>query len=103
MADTMTYTFEPDLAVVGVGEIITFEVMNNGKINHEFSIGNQEDQKEHAEMMMKMPNMVHNDPNTVTVPPGESRSITWLFKGDDVVVFACNIPGHYQAGISPDY
>jgi len=99
MADSMTYTFNPELASIRDGEIINFVVTNDGKINHEFSIGNQDDQIEHAEMMLKMPNMVHADPNTVTVAPGDTASLAWQFEGDDLVVFACNIPGHYQAGM----
>jgi len=99
MSDAMTYTFTPNITSIRDGEVINFVVSNEGKIDHEFSIGNQEDQKEHAAMMVRMPGMVHDDPNTVTVTPGESRTLTWRFKGDDMVVFACNIPGHYQAGM----
>jgi len=99
MADTMTYRFNPDIDSIRDGEVINFVVTNEGKINHEFSIGNQADQIAHADMMSKMPNMIHDDPNTITVPPGESKSLAWRFKGDDLVVFACNIPGHYQAGM----
>lgn len=99
MSDVMTYTFTPDLSSINNGEVINFVVINDGKINHEFSIGNAEDQKEHATMMAQMPNMVHDDPNTVTVQPGQSKSLAWRFQGDDLVVFACNIPGHYQAGM----
>lgn len=99
MSDSMKFTFIPELASIQDGEVINFTVSNNGKINHEFSIGNQADQVEHAAMMAKMPNMIHDDPNTVTVVPGGSKSIAWRFAGDDLVVFACNIPGHYQAGM----
>ncbi|MDH3219117.1 MAG: hypothetical protein OEO19_06245 [Gammaproteobacteria bacterium] len=50
-------------------------------------------------MMQKMPDMKHNDPNTVSLAPGESTSLTWKFMGKDTVVFACNIPGHFEAGM----
>jgi uncharacterized cupredoxin-like copper-binding protein len=49
--------------------------------------------------MRKMPNMAHDDPNTVTVDPGQTRALTWRFDGDQPVVFACNIPGHAEAGM----
>ena len=48
-------------------------------------------------MMRQMPNMVHDDPNTVTVEPGQTRELTWRFDGEQPVVFACNIPGHAEA------
>ena len=43
--------------------------------------------------------MVHHDGNTVTVKPGETKELTWKFKGNSDVVFACNIPGHFEAGM----
>ena len=99
MSDAMTYTFDPGLDSIKENQVIKFVVQNKGKIDHEFSIGNQEDQIAHASMMAKMPNMTHDDPNTITVKPGSTKTLVWRFKGEDVVVFACNIPGHYQAGM----
>ena len=49
--------------------------------------------------MRKMPDMKHKDPNTVSLAPGESAMLSWRFKGSDTVVFACNIPGHFEAGM----
>lgn len=99
LTDDMRMNFKDDTSAIKSGTIIQFIVTNNGKIPHEFSVGNQDEQKEHAEMMRSMPGMVHADGNTVTVKPGESRALTWHFEGDDLVVFACNIPGHYEAGM----
>lgn len=102
MRDTMRFDFSPEFKDLHDGEVIQFNVKNDGVIVHEFSIGNAADQVEHAEMMRKMPNMMHSDPNTVSLRPGESTSITWRFMGDDTVVFACNIPGHFEAGMHHD-
>ena len=99
MQDTMRFEFEPDLGELKHGETIEFKVRNDGQIQHEFSIGNAEDQAKHAIMMQKMPNMKHNDPNTVSLAPGESAKLSWKFMGKDTVVFACNIPGHFEAGM----
>jgi uncharacterized cupredoxin-like copper-binding protein len=100
MRDTMRFVFSPEFERLHESDVIRFEVRNDGKIRHEFSIGNAEEQKKHAEMMRKMPDMQHEDPNTVSLEPGETATITWRFKGGDTVVFACNIPGHYEAGMS---
>ena len=100
MRDTMSFVFSPEFENLKDGEVIRFEVRNDGQIMHEFSIGNAEEQKKHAAMMRKMPNMKHADPNTLSLEPGERGSITWHFKGDETVVFACNIPGHFEAGMS---
>lgn len=99
MLDTMRFVFEPGLNSLRHGEMIDFVVTNNGVIKHEFSIGNAEDQVKHAEMMRKMPDMDHQDPNTVSLAAGETARLSWRFMGDDTVVFACNIPGHFEAGM----
>ena len=106
MLDTMRFEFEPGFADLHDGEVIRFDVRNDGRILHEFSIGNAAEQKAHAKMMREMhdmeKDMKHEDPNTVSLEPGESGSITWRFAGDDTVVFACNIPGHFEAGMHHD-
>lgn len=99
MKDSMRFVFNPELGELIDGEIIEFQVTNDGAIQHEFSIGNAEDQVKHAQMMRQMPDMKHNDPNTVSLAPGESASLSWKFIGKDTVVFACNIPGHFEAGM----
>ena len=99
MQDTMRFVFEPVPGELKNGETIEFNVRNDGQIQHEFSIGNAEDQVKHALMMQKMPDMKHNDPNTVSLEPGESATLSWKFMGKDTVVFACNIPGHFEAGM----
>jgi uncharacterized cupredoxin-like copper-binding protein len=96
--DSMKYTFSPELKLSD-GEVVTFVITNSGKITHEFSIGDAEEQKSHQEMMRKMPNMTHSDGNSITLKPGETREITWKFKKGAEVVFACNIPGHFEAGM----
>lgn len=99
MIDAMRFVFEPELNILKHGETIEFIVTNNGVIKHEFSIGNAEDQVKHAEMMRKMPDMDHEDPNTVSLTAGKTARLSWRFMGDDTVVFACNIPGHFEAGM----
>ncbi len=96
--DTMRYEFSDDLSFKD-GEVVTFIITNKGKIPHEFSIGDKEEQLAHLEMMKKMPDMVHEDGNTITLNPGETKELTWKFKGNPEIVFACNIPGHSEAGM----
>ncbi|WP_263141913.1 plastocyanin/azurin family copper-binding protein [Pseudomonas sp. RIT-PI-AD] len=43
--------------------------------------------------------MTHDDPNSVLVPPGQTAELTWTFKEATGLEFACNVPGHYQAGM----
>jgi hypothetical protein len=42
------------------------------------------------------------DPKTVLPEPGESATLAWRLQSADTVVFACNIPGHFEAGMRHD-
>ena len=95
--DTMRYAFSSDLKLKS-GDVVKFVITNKGKIPHEFSIGDEAEQAEHREMVRKMPNMVHQDASTVTIKPGETQILAWKFNTADVVI-ACNIPGHFEAGM----
>lgn len=99
MRDSMRFVFEPALNSLRHGESVEFRVRNEGAIPHEFSIGNLEEQIAHAKMMREMPSMKHNDPNAITLRAGERGRLAWRFLGNDEVVFACNIPGHTEAGM----
>jgi uncharacterized cupredoxin-like copper-binding protein len=36
------------------------------------------------------------------VEPGKTAELTWTFSKATRLEFACNIPGHYQAGMKGD-
>jgi len=98
MMDSMKFNFS-DMAGIKKGDIIKFVVMNKGKIPHEFGIGSIEEQTAHRKMMQSMPGMKHEDGATISVEPGKSKEIVWHFMGDSTVQFACNVPGHFEAGM----
>ncbi len=99
LTDDMKIVFSEDLDSIKSGTVIQFIVKNDGKINHEMSIGSEEEQLAHAEMMRQMPDMKHEEGNTVSVDPGKLKFLTWRFEGNGTVMFACNNPGHYEAGM----
>jgi uncharacterized cupredoxin-like copper-binding protein len=84
---------------IKAGETIRFVVTNAGKLRHEFMLGGAKAQREHAEMMKQMPDMVHEDANTLTLEPGETKSLVWQFTRAGKLEVACHIPGHYEAGM----
>lgn len=49
--------------------------------------------------MRKMPKMDYQNPNTGLLSPGETARLSWQFTADDTDAFACNIPGHFKAGM----
>lgn len=116
--------YEPESIEVSTGETVRFMVENKGALVHEFNIGtasmhaaHQEemqmmvdhgvirgDRIDHDMMEMEMDghSMKHDDPNSVLLEPGESAEIVWKFTESTELEFACNVPGHYSAGMYGD-
>jgi uncharacterized cupredoxin-like copper-binding protein len=97
MTDNMRFT--PDSLTIKQGETVKFIITNQGKILHEMVIGTLKDLQEHAEMMRKMPDMQHDDPNMVRIKPSSSGEILWTFNKSGHFDFACLQPGHSEAGM----
>lgn len=96
--DTMRFFHEP--LNVKKGETIQFVVTNKGTMTHEFTIATKDEQKKHGKMMMNNVGMHHGPGgNSITVQPNESMTIIWKFGSAQQIEAACNIPGHYQAGM----
>ena len=97
MTDQMR--FLPDKIEVKQGETIKFVLKNEGKMLHEMVIGTKKDLEEHAALMLKFPNMEHEEPYMAHVAAGKSGAIIWTFNRAGDFDFACLIAGHYQAGM----
>ncbi len=117
--------YEPESVKVTPGETVRFVIENKGDLVHEFNIdtanrheGHQKrmrmlvdhgvikgDHIDHKMMDMDMDDghsMKHDAPNSVLVEPGESSELVWTFTEAAELEFACNVPGHYQAGMYGD-
>jgi uncharacterized cupredoxin-like copper-binding protein len=92
-------TFEPSGISADAGETITFVVTNAGAVVHEFTLGDAAMQQEHADQMEHMPGMAHDQPNSITLQPGETKHLTWHFGDAAGIEYACHEPGHYEAGM----
>lgn len=93
-----TMRFEPAMLNVKAGETIRFVVTNTGRVQHDFTIGDRAMQLEH-EQTMKMQDMKHDEPNVVSIPPGETRTLLWQFDQAGIFEIGCHEPGHYPAGM----
>ena len=119
--------FSPKTLEVKAGETVRFVLVNKGQLLHEFNLGDAAMHAEHQKEMLKMQQsgamtttgmdhagmdhgamgqgsmpmagMTHDDPNSVLVEPGKTAELTWTFSGTRDREFACNVPGHYQAGM----
>ena len=115
--------YEPGSIAVKEGETVRFVVTNKGELVHEFNIGTPDAHVAHApEMLMMMDHGVletdrinwdaaekmqaemghgmHEEPNAVLLEPGKSGEIVWRFPDRAEIEFACNVPGHYDAGMA---
>jgi uncharacterized cupredoxin-like copper-binding protein len=118
--------FEPKQLQVKAGETVRFVLINQGQLPHEFNLGDKAMHAEHQKEMIAMQgklftagmnhegmdhgNMEHGQMNhgeghahaggnTVLVQPGQRAELTWTFRTSAPIEFACNVPGHYQAGM----
>ncbi len=114
--------YTPETLSVKQGETIRFVVENKGQLVHEFNIGTPAMHTAHQKEMMMMAEhgaleadrinhdrmkmdmgggrtMEHNDPNSVLLEPGKKAEVVWKFTEAGKFEFACNVPGHYDAGM----
>ncbi|MDY7220312.1 cupredoxin family protein [Denitrificimonas sp. JX-1] len=99
MDDTMRFT--PSNIDIQAGEIIRFAIKNTGQLPHEMVMGSLAELKAHAQEMLAMPDMEHHDePNMLSLEPGQSGELIWHFDKAITVDFACLIPGHTEAGMT---
>ncbi len=98
MDDGMRFT--PAHMQFTAGETVRFVVRNNGRIRHEMVLGNMAELREHMQMMQQMPEMEHDEPNMISLAPGEQGELIWQFTRPGRFDFACLMPGHLEAGMT---
>jgi uncharacterized cupredoxin-like copper-binding protein len=91
--------YEPALIEVRRGEQVRFVLENSGDEDHEFVLATIAENKKHRELMKKLPEMEHDDPNAKRVMTYGSGELIWKFTKRGEFEFACLIPGHYEAGM----
>ena len=114
--------YYPAQIEVQKGETIKFIVKNLGELVHEYNIGTKEmhikhqpemaklveheilladkiDHKKMKEMGKKDHSLGHSHANSVLLEPKETGEIIWKFTKNISLEMACNMPGHYEAGM----
>ncbi|MEO5884698.1 MAG: copper-binding protein [Candidatus Limnocylindrales bacterium] len=93
-----TLRMEPGTMTVPAGVPVTFVVTNSGSTVHEFYLGDETVQGAHEMEMMAGP-MAHDDPEGITVEPGETRELTYTFGEAGESIAGCHVAGHYDGGM----
>jgi uncharacterized cupredoxin-like copper-binding protein len=114
--------YKPNQIKIKKNETIKFLVKNEGELVHEFNIATKAMHLKHQTEMMEMveneiilvdkidkikmkemakknPSMAHSHSNSVLLSPGESAELIWKFSNTLDIEAACNVPGHYEAGM----
>lgn len=91
--------FDPPSIEVSTGEVVTFVVRNEGKMDHEFVLGDETYQHQHEDDMQAGDDHMSALDNAVTVGPGETAELTWSFDAAGQVLYGCHEPGHYDGGM----
>ncbi len=98
-------SFEPNSLGVRLNETIRFVITNKSEVDHEFILGDVEAQTAHRKEMIEMAKKgqdMHDgdDPNAVAVKGGQTRELIWKFTRAGRFEFDCNVPGHFEAGMT---
>lgn len=98
-------SFSPATLNVKTGEVVRFEITNASTVDHDFTLGDPATQEDHRKEMAEAAGhdgaMHHgDDPNAVMVKAGQSKSLTWVFDKAGTFEYDCNVPGHYESGMS---
>lgn len=96
LADTLT--IEPSSMTVPAGVPVTFVITNAGALEHEFYLGDESAQTAH-ETEMQAGAMSHDDPEGISVAPGESAELTYVFAEPGETLAGCHVAGHYLGGM----
>ena len=118
--------YEPNEIKIKKGETIKFKVYNFGELVHEFNIATKKmhlkhqpemvklveneilladkiDKKKMKEMAKKDHSMAHAHSNSVLLEPNKKGELIWKFNTDATLEAACNVPGHYEAGMISNF
>lgn len=90
---------EPATMRVPAGVAVTFVVTNTGSTEHEFYLGDEAAQAEHAEEMAGMGGMAHDEEMGIGLEPGATKELTVTFPEAGSILAACHVAGHYAAGM----
>jgi uncharacterized cupredoxin-like copper-binding protein len=105
------FRYRPAAIMVRAGRRVTFAVTNAGKLPHEFILGDRATQLDHERQMQAATtatghvhdhdHAAHGPPaaGALTVPPGQTRRLTWTFDEPGVVLYGCHVLGHWAAGM----
>lgn len=91
--------FHPDELTFDRGDTVTFVLVNDDPIDHEFMLGDQEVQDRH-----ESGTEAHHDaiPTEVSLPAGDTVRATVTFDKAGELIIGCHLPTHYAYGMKAE-
>ena len=68
-------------------------------VENEILFSDYIDKKKMKKMAKLDKSMGHSHSNSVLLAPKEKKNLIWKFHNTSSIEIACNVPGHYQAGM----
>lgn len=101
---TDSLRFDPDHFVVMAGETVRFVVTNPTALPHDFTVGDETTQTEHAMEMAGggTDHQMHGGDApevAIAIEPGATNQLVYTFDGPGELLIGCHVPGHYEAGM----
>ena len=93
MHDSMRYV--PERIEVASGETVVLGLANRGAVLHELVIGSARE----IEAMRRDRHLAHGSLGMTHVGAGERADLVWRAGAPGELLFACLLPGHYEAGM----
>jgi uncharacterized cupredoxin-like copper-binding protein len=91
--------FDPASFEFETGTTVRFVIHNADPIDHEFLLGDEDDQARHE-------NGTHAEhgaiPGEVSLPAGSTQSTTYTFTEPGKLIIGCHLPAHYSYGMRAD-
>ncbi|MEZ4595824.1 MAG: multicopper oxidase domain-containing protein [Chloroflexota bacterium] len=84
---------KPAKITVKAGTPVRFVITNDGALEHDFFIGSDREQRQRRSGEEPGPDRY------VAVPPGETKTLLYVFPSPGKTIVGCVVPGHYSAGM----
>lgn len=91
--------FNPQVFEFGKGEVVTFVLVNDDPIDHEFILGDKAVQDQHETGTDARHSSI---PSEVSVPAGKTVRTTVTFDEPADLIIGCHLPTHYSFGMRAD-
>lgn len=90
--------FAPNTLTFPANTTVRFTLVNQDTVDHEFVVGSEAVQQEHAMKAAQGDHGMH-DPTRAAVPAGKTVEFSYTFGAPAMLMVGCHVAGHYALGM----